>query len=143
MQRQTDTAAEMVGLDVLSQKIEQWRSQKPRTRAMPEQLWEQASEAARRFGVGRISKALKLGYATLRQRSGASGARDQPSRQAHTAPVASGEFVELSGFQSVGSLPGVDEVVVEVAAPDGTRLTVRLKGSTNVVALVNALRWRA
>jgi hypothetical protein len=33
--------------------------------------------------------------------------------------------------------------VVEVAAPDGTRLTIRLKESTNVVALVNALRWRA
>jgi len=143
MQRQTDTAAEMGGLDVLSQKIEQWRNQKPRTRAMPEELWEQASEAARTLGVGRVSKALKLGYATLRQRSGAAGVRDKPSRQARTAPVASGEFVELSGFPSVGSLPGVEMVVVEVAAPDGTRLTIRLKGSTNVVALVNALRWRA
>jgi hypothetical protein len=143
MQRQTDTAAEMVGLDVLSQKIEQWRSQKPRTRAMPEQLWEQASEAARTFGVGRVSKALKLGYATLRQRSGAASVRDKPSRQARTAPVASREFVELSGFPSVRSIADDEGAVVEVATADGTRLTIRLKGSTNVVALVNALRWRA
>ena len=143
MQRQTDTVAEVDGLDALSQKIEQWRSQKPRTRAMPEELWEQASEAARTFGVGRVSKALKLGYAPLRQRSGMAGARDKSSRQARTAPVSSGEFVELSGFPSVAATLGVEMVVVEVAAPDGTRLTIRLKGSTNVVALVNALRWRA
>jgi hypothetical protein len=143
MHTETGSAGKAIGLEVLGQKIEQWRSQKPRTRAMPGELWEQASEAARTLGVGRVSKALKLGYATLQKRSGTAGVRNKPSRQARTAPVASGEFVELSGFQSVGSLPGVDEVVVEVAAPDGTRLTIRLKGSTNVVGLVNALRWRA
>ena len=48
MQTETGAAPEWVGLDVLSQKIERWRIQKPRTRAMPEELWEQASEAARR-----------------------------------------------------------------------------------------------
>jgi hypothetical protein len=63
MHTETGAAGEVIGLETLSQKIEQWRSQKPRTRAMPEELWEQASEAARSFGVGRVSKALRLGYA--------------------------------------------------------------------------------
>ena len=143
MQTETGAAPEWVGLDVLSQKIERWRIQKPRTRAMPEELWEQASEAARSFGVGRVSKALRLGYATLRRRSSAEGSRGKPSRQARPAPVANGEFVELSGFPSVRPMAGGEGAVVEVAAPDGTRLTIRLKESTNVVALVNALRWRA
>ena len=111
---------------------------------MPEELWQQASEAARNFGVGRVSKALKLGYATLRRRTGAEGAPPgKHSRRDYMAPVGSGEFVELSGFPSVRSMAGGDDAVVEVAAPDGTRLTIRLKGSANVVALVNALRWRA
>jgi len=144
MQTQAVTAAELDGLEGLSQKIEQWRNHRPRTRAMPEELWEQACEAARTLGVGHVSKALKLGYARLRERSsGLEVRRAESDRQARTASVASGEFVELSGFPSVRSLPGVEEAVVEVAAPDGTRLTIRLKGSTNVVALVNALRWRA
>jgi hypothetical protein len=143
MHTETGGAAEVIGLERLSQKIEQWRSQKPRTRAMPEELWEQASEAARSLGVGRVSKALGLGYAALRRRSGVEGARSQPSRREPTAPAASGEFVELSGFAAVRSMAGGEGAVVEVAAPDGTRLTIRLKESTNVVALVNALRWRA
>ena len=143
MQTETGEAAEVIGLETLSQKIEQWRSQKPRTRAMPEELWEQASEAARSFGVGRVSKALRLGYAPLRRRSGAEGVRSKLGRRERTAPVSSGEFVELSGFAAVRSMAGGEGAVVEVAAPDGTRLTIRLKESTNVVALVNALRWRA
>ena len=52
MQIEIDAGAGATGLDVLSQKIERWRSQKPRARAMSEELWEQASEAARNFGVG-------------------------------------------------------------------------------------------
>jgi len=143
MQTETVAAGEVSGLETLSQKIEQWRSQKPRTRAMPEELWEQASEVARSFGVGRVSKALGLGYAPLRRRCGAEGARRQPGRRERTAPVASGEFVELSGFAAVRSMADGEGAVVEVSAPDGTRLTIRLKGSTNVAALVNALRWRA
>lgn len=144
MQTETTSApADVTGLEILSQRIERWRSQKPRTRAMPEELWEEASEAARSFGVGRVSTVLRLGYATLRRRSGAAGVRSKRSRVDRTAPVPSSEFVELSGFPAIKSIAGGDEAVVEVAAPDGTRLTIRLKGSTNVVALVNALRWRA
>ena len=98
MQTVAGTAAEMTELDVLGQKIERWRSEKPRTRAMPEELWEQASEAARSLEVGRVSKALKLGYATLQRRSSAEGVRGKSSRQDRPAPVVNREFVELSGF---------------------------------------------
>ncbi len=143
MQTETGDVAQAVGLEALSQKIEQWRSQRPRSRAMPEELWEQASEAAGRLGVGWVSKALRLGYAPLRERTSTQRAPSKPSRRDRAALMASGEFVELSGFPSVRSTESVEEAVVEVTAPDGTRLTIRLKGSTNVVALANALRWRA
>lgn len=143
MQIETGATSEVIGLDALSQKIEQWRNQKPRTRAMPEELWEQASQAARSFGVGRVSQALRLGYAALQQRSATERARDEPRQRRHTGPAAGGEFVELTGFPSGRSMTAEEGTVVEIAAPDGTRLTIRLKGSANVVALVNALRWRA
>ena len=90
MKKETGAAAEVIGLEALSQKIEQWRSQKPRTRAMPEELWEQASEAARSFGVGRISKAPEAGLrdATTTHQCGRS------ARQARSAgpPGAGGEW---------------------------------------------------
>lgn len=143
MQTETGALVDVTGLDGLSQKIERWRGQRPRTRSMPEELWEEASEVARSLGVGRVSKALGLGYATLRRRSGAEAVRGKRSRLDRAAPAPSSEFVELSGFPSVRPMGGGEEAVVEVFAPDGTRLTIRLQGSTNVVALVNALRWRA
>jgi len=138
MLTETNDRADIIGLSALSQKIEQWRSQKPRSRAMPQELWQEASEAARSLGASRVATALKLGYATLRQRSGIEAVRKIARRAEPSVPALSSQFVELSELSAIR-----DEAVVEVTVPDGTRLTIRLKGSTNVVSLVNALRWRA
>jgi hypothetical protein len=138
MLTETNDRADIIGLSALSQKIEQWRAQKPRSRAMPQELWQEASEAARSLGASRVATALKLGYATLRQRSGIEAVRKAARRAQPPVPALSSQFVELSELSAIR-----DEAVVEVTLPDGTRLTIRLKGSTNVVSLVNALRWRA
>ena len=137
MLTQMNDRADVMGLSALGQKIEQWRAQKPRSRSMPEGLWQEASEAARSWGASRVATALKLGYATLRRRSGVEGVRKAAREPEHSVPALSGQFVELNNLSPIH-----DEAVVEVTVPDGTRLTIRLKGSTNVVALVNALRWR-
>jgi hypothetical protein len=105
---------------------------------MPEELWQEASEAARSLGVSRVATALKVGYATLRQRSGVERARKAGRGSEPSVPALESQFVELSDLSPIR-----DEAVLEVTVPDGTRLTIRLKGSTNVVAPVNALRWRA
>jgi len=139
MLTETNDGTDVMGLSALSQKIEDWRGQKPRSRSMPEELWQEASEAARSLGVSRVATALKVGYATLRRRSGVEGVRKAArGRQDPVVPVLNSEFVELQDLSPIR-----DEAVVEVTVPDGTRLTIRLKGSTNVVALVNSLRWRA
>jgi hypothetical protein len=143
MQAEAVLSADVVGLDALRQKIEQWRNQRPRIRAMPEELWQEAGEAARRLGVCRVSRALRLGYVGLRRRAGSGSQPPSRADQRGESLQQNGEFVELAGFSAVRQAPGSDETVVEVAAPDGTRLTIRLKGSANVAALVNALRWRA
>jgi hypothetical protein len=138
MLTETSDGAGVAGLSALSRKIEHWRGQKPRSRSMPEELWQEASEAARSLGVSRVATALKVGYATLRQRSGVEGARKAARRSGPSVPALNSQFVELSNLS-----PLRDEAVVEVTVPDGTRLTIRLKESTNLVALVNTLRWRA
>lgn len=138
MLTETNDRADIIGLSALSGKIEHWRAQKPRSRSMPEELWQEASEAARNLGVSRVAAALKVGYASLRQRSGVEGVRKIARREEPSEPALGSQFVELSDLSPIH-----DETVVEISVPDGTRLRIRLKGSTNVVALVNALRWRA
>ena len=46
--------------------IECWRHTKPRPRAMPEHLWQDAVSLARKYGVYEISRALNVGYAKLK-----------------------------------------------------------------------------
>src|SRR5690349_11094649 len=118
MLTETNDRPEFIGLSALSQKIEQWRSQKPRGRSMPQELWQEASKAARSLGVSRVATALKLGYASLRERSGVEGVRKTPRRSEPAAPVVSSQFVELSDLSPIR-----EEAVVEVTVPDGTRLT--------------------
>ncbi len=44
----------------LSRQIEQWRSIRPRSRAMPDPLWTLAANLARQYGVARVARFLRL-----------------------------------------------------------------------------------
>jgi hypothetical protein len=72
---------------------------------MPEELWREASEAARSWGVSRVGTALKVGYATLRQRSGVEGVRKAARDPEHPVPAFSGQFVELSNLSPIHEVP--------------------------------------
>jgi len=128
--------AEREMIDELRGLIEAWRQSESKTRAMPDDLWEDASAAAQMLGVHRVSRELGLNYQAL-QRRAAPGA----SVPAHSPP----EFIELGGLlPAMNDAGGGDEVVVDVVGADGTKLTVRLKGpsaSTNLSALVKAV-WK-
>jgi hypothetical protein len=109
---------------------------------MPDALWDEAASLARSLGVCPVSRALGIGYSSLQQRA------RQAIQVRPAAPAAAriSGFVELSGAQLLGApaAPGASGAVVEVAAGDGARLTVRLPaGSTlDVAALVVAFQGR-
>jgi len=113
--------------------IDRWRSSRKRRSPMPARLWHEASLLAREIGVHRVKSALGLNYESLKRRVGEGGAK-------RTAATKAG-FVELSGAQLLEPANGP---VVEVAAADGGRLTVRLgMGSElDVAGLVEAFRRR-
>jgi hypothetical protein len=53
-------------------------------------------------------------------------------------------FIELKEFPAVGQLAARDEMVVEMVAADGVRLTIRINAaSASVPALLNVLRGRS
>lgn len=135
---------ELTEIEGLRGKIEGWRQSQPKSRSMPEELWQEASTAARTLGAGRVARALGLNYEALKQRvlSNGPGRRGVPDRR-KTQAEGTG-FIELKEFSAVGQLAARDEMVVEMVAADGARLTIRINAaSASVPALINTLRGRS
>ena len=99
----------------LSQRLEQWRSeQSPRSR-LPESIWSAAVELAKRHGLHRTTKALRLDYAGLKNRM------PEASQSAGPPPPV---FLELLAPPSAGPA----EYVVEWESARG-RMRVAMKGA--------------
>ena len=85
----------------------------------------------------------------LKRRVLAGGLPGLDSRRSERSPtVVRPDFIELSGLPALGALTETaagGDAVVEVAAPDGMRLTIRMKGVTgpHVAAWVSAFRGRS
>lgn len=137
---------ERTGLEGLRDRIEAWRSMRPRTRAMPEALWDEAVSMARERGISRIARALGLSFDALKRRAGSGDAPGRRRRSVLSAPTpaARTDFIEVKGLAQVSPAAVSQETVVEVVACDGARLSIRLKcASADVAALIHAFRGHA
>jgi len=116
----------------LRQRIERWRQTRRKRSSMPEKLWGEAARLAQEHGISPIARQLGVGYASLK------GRVEQVPQPEEDARSQGGEFVELSAEQLFGASPRA--AVVELAAQDGLRLTVRLEdgGQLDVVRLLEA-----
>lgn len=152
MPRQTVMRAAAVSDDLrelapLRGRIEDWRVSRPRPKAMPEFLWQEACAAARKLGAGRVARALGLNYAHLKERVLSPG-RARIGTAGRSGPslpqVVSPQFLDLGRVADLSSPHGAEPMVVELVAPDGARLTIRTKeASVSVLAMINAFRGRA
>jgi len=123
-------------VETVRQRIEHWRATREKRSPMPEKLWEAAVSVARVHGVWATTRVLRINYESLKSRV-SGGATDGRAGAARSAG-----FVELAAGQLGG--PGERAgTVVELAAADGARLTVRLPSGEglDVVALADAF-WR-
>jgi hypothetical protein len=103
---------------------------------MPEELWKEAVAAAQKLGVCPVSRALGLGYQTLKRRA-------CPSESSPSKVVSHPQFIEVAGFTSFNGV-GAGEAIVEMMSADGTRLTVRLRDSSHaLLSVIQALRGRS
>ena len=138
-----------IELKGLQRRIEACRRTQPGTRPMPEELWKEASGFARKLGICRVSRALRVNYGGLKRRVLSRGLPVVDGRRRERSPtVVRPDFIELSGLPALGALSEAaagSDAVVEVVAPDGTRLTIRVKRATNpnVAAWVSAFRDRS
>ena len=72
--------------------LAKWRSTRPRSSRIPEDLWSRATELAERHGVAKVAAALKLDYTSLKRRLTSAGKR--PAGGERTSPQ-SPAFIEL------------------------------------------------
>lgn len=140
-QRSTEPA----GLEALRNQIEAWRATRPRTRSMPPVLWSEAAAMARKLGVYRVARTLKLNFDTLKRHAGSPSTPNRRGRSvARTmlTPTRT-DFVEVRGLADVSRAAVRYETIVEVVACDGARLSLRgACTSADMTALIQAFRGR-
>ena len=116
-------------LALATERFEKWRKRGRARRKIPDRLWDLARSLAETYGVNRTAQALRLDYYDLKGRVEASGPSGAPD--AETAAT----FVELLP-QSGG------ECVVEIEDRRGAKMTIRLPGPVDAVALAKSFLGR-
>ena len=101
----------------LQRQLEQFRSNQPGRKKLPESLWEAAVELARQHGIYAVAHPLRLDYTRLKQRL---GGMPSPPRK-HKKPA----FVELIG-DGVAALP---ECVIEFESRSGGKMRIQWKAA--------------
>jgi hypothetical protein len=114
--------------------LQGWRRTRKHREHIPESLWQAMSELARGFGVGRVCRALGVGYHALKERVQDSG---KPNRSSNDQAA----FVELP--MPTTTLTRQRECLVELEDGLGAKMTLRLApgSGTEVLVLVHAF-WR-
>lgn len=99
--------------------VEAWRGQKGQSGRMPEALWSAAADAARQYGIHRVSRALRLDYYHLKRRLG------EPARRDESGAV----FVELAAarLKQAGGI-----CLVELEKGNGVKLRVSVPDAGTV-----------
>ena len=128
----TESQSFSSSVEAVRGQLDAWRQSRTGGERIPESLWQSAAELARALGVGRVARALGVGYHPLKERV-------QSSREpGHSAekPVA---FIELP----VPAPMPRSEWLVELEDGRGAKMTLRLGPGSgrDVLALAHAF-WR-
>jgi len=123
-----------VEVDQVRGQFQTWRATRKPGSPTPPELWKAAVLLARRHGLYDVSRALPIDYGALKKRMAADGG--DPG-----VP----EFIEFTPVEPTNTLrTGEAGPVVELAAADGARMTIRLPAGDvlDLVGLVGAFRRR-
>jgi hypothetical protein len=101
------------------QRLERWRRNRKKRSPIPDDLWASAAELARRYGLAKTARALRLDYYCLKERMETNN--QQGSRKMSAQPA----FVELIPPPAAA----VPECTMELENPAGARMRIHLKGS--------------
>jgi len=109
-------------------KFEKWRQRRTGPERIPETLWSEAVEMARRYGTWPTAKALRLDYNKLKQ-----GAVAGKERRALNS---SATFVEV-----IPPAAGVSSCIVEMENGRGSRMRIEWKGAAADLTALSRTFW--
>jgi hypothetical protein len=98
--------------------FEQWRSQHPTRRRLPNHLWALAAELAREYGVSKTARILQLDYNRLKQRS------QRPVFKNDTPKAPAVQFLELTPDNANHPV----QCIVECENEHRAKIRIQLKG---------------
>ncbi len=105
---------------LLGERIELWRRRRGKMCPMPEELWIEAAELGRRFGISTLSKKLRLDFRCLKRRV----------EEEHAVAVSTHDgFVDLGLFDGFCKKKPVESSVTEMEICKGGEVTVRIRHS--------------
>jgi hypothetical protein len=110
-------------------KFEKWRQRRTGQERIPETLWSEAVEMARRYGTWPAAKALRLDYNKLKQRVVAG-----TERRASNSSVS---FVEV-----IPAAAAVSSCMVEMDNGRGARMRIEWKGATADLTALSRTFWQ-
>jgi len=106
-------------LAVVRDQFKTWRSRRPCRGRIPEALWQAAIGLCREHSICEVSRTLRLNYNALKNR--VTGARDRSPVVGQPPDLG---FVRLD----LGAPMAFSECLVEMEAPNGTRMRMSFKG---------------
>ena len=116
-------------IERLHRRLSVWRDRRRRGQRIPEELWQAAAALARVHGVSPVASALRLNYSDLQRR-----ARWTAGPGRASAPAS---FVEVPIARLVPALGS--PTVIEWAHPSGSRLTLRVQNTAELLAVVQSM----
>ena len=109
-------------------KFERWRQRRTGQERIPETLWSEAVEMARRYGTWTAAKVLRLDYNKLKQ-----GAVAGKQRRALNTPTT---FVEV-----IPPAAAVSSCIVEMENGRGARMRIEWKGAAADLTALSRTFW--
>ena len=108
------------GLEEVRRELHAWRAMPVKRQKIPEPIWQKAMQAARRYGLNPVSKALGLDYSCLKKRVAGAAKR----KESELTPA----FVEVN----TGASPDDLACVIEMEKGGGTRMRICVKSAGSV-----------
>ncbi len=115
-------------IEATRMKFEKWRRRRTGRERIPESLWSEAVELARRYGTWPAARALKLDYNKLKQLAVAG-----KERRALNSPAT---FVEV-----IPPAAGVSSCIVEMENGRGSRMRIEWKGAAADLTALSRTFW--
>src|SRR5437867_1397130 len=128
LMRDTPTDTIPAEIEATKLKFEKWRRRRTGQERIPEGLWSEAVELARRYGTWPAARALRLDYNKLKQLAVAGNER--------RALNPSTTFVEV-----IPPGPGVSSCIVEMENGRGARMRMEWKGAAADLTALSRTFW--